>query len=297
MNNIIENRKKVYQKFPEANLSASLSGMVLLYDINQADYSELIEATKNFLLKSMSLVYGKEFVWTPDFLEKNDQLINNLPNKTPNGVVNPKRETVADFEKIQIAANKILVNLGVSGHLKKLALPNLRYKSVLEPDSAKSRPYYTSKYHSDAWVGHVGDSILLIGVLGDIAGNTVEFNEPINVHDNYLHKASSFDEGNTRYEKFELLGTLSAGKLGVMDHACLHRTFVKAGSKPRISLDMAVMIDSEYSHSNDLGFDPNAYSYYEPKAIFGLGKTTKLSVKESIKDSAHSTTLSIEPIC
>jgi len=293
MNNIIENRKKVYQNFPKESLEASLADMVLFYNINETDYQNLIEATKTFLLKSLTLVYDKEFVWTDTFLEDNDELIMNLPNKTPNGIVNPKKETSFEFEKIQIATNKILNNLGVYKHIKKLAIPNLRYKSILEPETAKDRPYYTSKHHSDAWVGHVGDSIFLVGILGDIDNNTVEFNEPINVHDNYLDKAETFDEGNTRYERFDYLGTLSKGKLGVMDHACLHKTLVKEGSKPRLSMDIAVMVDSEYSHSNDEGFDDTAYNYYEPNTIQLIGDSHTYEVKESILDSSRSTTLSI----
>jgi hypothetical protein len=270
--------------------------MVLFYNINETDYQNLIEATKAFLIKSMTLAYNKEFIWVENFLEKYDKLIANLPNKTPNGVVNPKNETVKEFEKIQIAINNIFTNLGVYKNIKKLAIPNLRYKSSLEPETAKNRPYYTSKHHSDAWVGHVGDSIFLIGVLGDIDNNTVEFNEPINVHDNYLDKAETFDEGNTRYEHFDYLGTLSKGKLGVMDHACLHRTLVKEGSKPRLSMDIAVMVDSEYSHANGDGFDPNAYSYYDSEDIQLVGDINHYSVKESIKDTTPSTTISLESI-
>jgi hypothetical protein len=293
MNNIIETRKKVYQNFPKENIDANLADMVLFYNINENDYSKLIEATKTFLLKTMSLAYGKEFIWTDTFLEDHDELITNLPNKTPNGIVNPKKETINEFEEIQISVNNIFTNLGVHKHIKKLAIPNLRYKSTTEPETAKDRPYYTSKFHSDAWVGHVGDSIFLIGILGDIDNNTVEFNEPINVHDNYLDKAESFDEGNTRYERFECLGTLSKGKLGVMDHACLHRTLVKEGSKPRLSMDIAVMVDSEYSHAHGEGFDPNSYNYYEPTIIQSVGIKHNYTVKESIYDSVQTTTLSV----
>jgi hypothetical protein len=208
-----------------------------------------------------------------------------LPNKTPNGIVNPKNETSAEFVEIQKAVNNIFNNLGVYSHISKLAIPNIRYKSNSEPESAKDRPYYTSKIHSDAWVGHKGDSIFLIGILGDIDNNTVEFNEPIGVHDNYLHKANSFDEGNTRYESLKYLGELTKQKLGVMDHACAHRTIVKEGSGPRISLDIAVLVNSEYSHSNDEGFDENAYAYYDANIINSIGVDKQYQVNESIFNS------------
>lgn len=285
MNNLIETRKKVYENFPKENLSANSSGIVLFYDINDDNYKALTTATQNFLLKSLSLVHGREFTWNDTFLEDNDELIQALPNKTPNGVLNPKNETSAEFVEIQKAVNNIFENLGVYSHIKKLATPNIRYKSTKESPEAKNRPYYTSKLHSDAWVGHQGDSIFLIGILGDIDNNTVEFNEPIGAHDNYLHKAESFDEGNTRYESLEYLGTLTSQKLGVMDHACTHRTLIKEGSKPRISLDIAVLVDSEYSHANDEGFDSNAYAYYDTETLKAIGTDKTYQVDESIFNS------------
>jgi len=294
MNNIIETRKKIYRDFPKENLEVSLNDIVLAYNINDNDYNQLIDNIKTFVIKSLTLVNNKNFIWNDTFLEDNDELINNLPNKTPNGIINPKKETINEFNDIQISINKILKNLNLDKHIKSLAIFNLRYKSINEPQNIQDRPYYTSKYHSDAWVGHVGDSIFLFGALGDIDNNTVEFNEPINVHDNYLDKAESFDEGNTRYESFEYLGTIKKQQLGVMDHACLHRTLVKKNSKPRLSVDIAVMIDSEYSHSNDINFDSKAYQYYPLNEIQSIGTDCKINVKESIFDNSLTTTLTIE---
>lgn len=293
MSNLIETRKKVYENLPKENLDKAPGDIVLFYNISDVDYAALTKAAQNYVCKSLSLAHGKEFTWTDTFLEDNDHLIMNLPNKTPNGIIKPKKENVNEFVEIQKAVNNILNNLGVGSHIKKLAIPNLRYKSTSEPENAQDRPYYTSKYHSDAWVGHQGDSIFLIGILGDIDRNTVEFNMPIGAHDNYLHKADSFDEGNTRYESFELLGTLEKQKLGIMDHACLHRTLVKENSGPRLSLDIAVLINSEYSHANGEGFDPDAYNYYNYDIINSVGKNATYVVENSIFDSVQNTTIKI----
>jgi hypothetical protein len=285
MNNLIETRKKVYKDFPSKNLDKNSSDIVLFYNINDKDYENLTKATQNFLCKSLSLVHKREFVWSDTFLEDNDLLIQNLPNKTPNGIINPKNETITEFIEIQQSINNIFNNLGIYKNIKKLAIPNIRYKSINESSEAKNRPYYTSKIHSDAWVGHKGDSIFLIGILGDINNNTVEFNEPIGAHDNYLHKAESFDEGNTRYESLKYLGVLTKQKLGIMDHACAHRTFVKENSKPRISLDIAVLVDNEYSHAHDEGFDETAYAYYDANIIKSIGNEKTYQVEESIFNS------------
>ena len=56
MNTIIETRKKVYQNFPKENLEVSLADMVLLYNINQNDYQNLIEATKNIKSRFITFI-------------------------------------------------------------------------------------------------------------------------------------------------------------------------------------------------------------------------------------------------
>ena len=230
MNNIINNRKQVYSNLPSTKLNSSLANIVLEYDINSDLYQKLTQAVQQFICKSMALAYDQEFSWTPDFLEKNNKLLAELPNKTPNGIINPKKETSQEFTLIQNILNQILDDLELYPHIDQLLPFNIRYKSPIETDETKSRPYYTGKYHSDAWVGHVGDSQFLIGVLGDINNNTVEFTEPTNVLDTYLDKASTFEEGQTRYSGFNHLGFLTKQKLAIMDHACLHRTYMKEGA-------------------------------------------------------------------
>lgn len=286
MNDLIKLRKKVYTNFPKENLSKNLSNIVLFYDINDNDYKHLTETVQNFLCKSLSLIHKKEFTWYDTFLQDNDALIQSLPNKTPNGVIFPKKETVTEFIEVQKVINNIFNNLKIYPHIKKLVIPNIRYKSNNESLEVKSRPYYTGKFHSDAWVGHKGDSVFLIGVLGDIENNTVEFNEPVNVHDNYLYKADSFDEGNTRYESLNYLGKLTKQTLSIMDHACIHRTIINKNSGPRISLDIAVLVDSEYSHAYDEGFDEKIYTYHDANIINLVGNTKTYQIKESIFDSS-----------
>jgi hypothetical protein len=285
MDNLIEIRKKVYKNFPKKNLSKDSSDIVLFYDIEDKDYEALTKSIQVFLCKSLSLIHKREFTWSDTFLKDNDSLIQALPNKTPNGVIFPKKETVTEFIEVQKAINNIFDTLEIHPCIKKLVIPNIRYKSINESKEIKTRPYYTGKLHSDAWIGHKGDSVFLIGVLGDIDNNTVEFNEPINVQSNYLHKAESFDEGNTRYKSLKHLGKLTKQKLGIMDHACIHRTLITEESEPRISLDIAVLIDSEYSHANDEGFDENVYTYHDADIIKSIGVTKTYQIEESIFDS------------
>ena len=285
MSNLIENRKKVYENLPTENLSVNLGDIVYFHDIGKEDYENLIKSVKDYLLKCFELVYGKKYEWEDNFLEKYSKQIMELPNKTPNGILKPKSENEFEFNEILKNVNIIFKNLNLKNHIEALAIPNLRFKDSIEPEDVKNRPYGTTQYHSDAWVGHKGDSIFLIGLLGDLENNTVEFTKPINVHNNYLDKAESFAEGNTRYESFETLGKLQKGKLGIMDHACLHRTLLTSGCGPRLSMDIAVMIDSDYSHSKEKGFDPTAYDYIPMSVFKELGGDSNVLIEESIYEN------------
>jgi hypothetical protein len=288
MYNLIEHRKRVYENLPKIKLSNESTDIVLFYDISESNYEKLKKATQEFILKNLSVFYKEKYTWSEDFLEKNESLINSLPSKTPNGVIFPKKETIQEFEEMQRSINQIFRDLKIWPHIKKMVIPNVRFKSVNENQDAKNRPYYTGKLHSDAWVGHQGDSVFLIGVLGDIDNNTVEFNEPIGTKFDYLHKAKSFDEGNSRYESLKYLGTLKSQKLCIMDHACLHKTYLKENSKPRISIDIAVLIESEYSHVFDEGFDESVYNYHDSVYMEKIGITKNYKIETSIFENIPS---------
>ena len=294
MNNIIEQRKKVYKDFPNENLLKNSSEIVPSYKLSNEDYSTLQEVTKDYLLKSLNLSYKQKFTWEDNFLEKNSNLIMNLPNKSPNGIIKPKNELIQEYNNVQKALNDVMVKLKIFSHFTKFIPINIRFKPSMELEEIKSRPYFTGKLHSDAWVGHKGDCQVLIGVLGDINNNTVEFNEPLNVHDNYLSTAKSFDEGNMRYEGSKKIGLLKEQTLAIMDHACLHRTFIKVNSKPRLSIDMASMVDSKFSHVFDDNYNEDFVNYYPSNIIKNIGNVNTYEVKESIKDDSKNTTINIK---
>jgi len=294
MNDIIEQRKKVYQEFPKENLIKDLSELVPSYKLSNEDYSALQRVTKDYLLKSLNLSYKQKFIWEDDFLEKNSDFIMNLPNKTPNGIIKPKSELIKEYNDIQKVLNDIMIKLKIFSYFTKFTPINIRFKPSTELKEVESRPYFTGKHHSDAWVGHKGDCQLLIGVLGDVNNNTVEFNEPLNVHNNYLSVAESFDEGNTRYGGFKKIGLLREQTLAIMDHACLHRTFIKNNSKPRLSIDIASMVDSKFSHVFDDNYNEDYIDYYSNNVIKNIGSTNTYEVKESIKDDSKNTIIKIK---
>jgi hypothetical protein len=54
------------------------------------------------------------------------------------------------------------------------------------------------------------------------------------------------------------------------------------------------LVDSEFSHANDEGFDENAYAYYEADVLKAIGSTNKFEVEQSIFNST-STKIQIQP--
>lgn len=285
----LENRKLVYKNFPLTKDKNNLSQIVLMYDLSEKLFLELKQNTINYIIANMKKYYHKDFEWSEDFLERYDDLICKLPNKTPNGIMKPKAETHEEYTSLVKTFNLILKSFGIQKEISKTTFPNIRYKNSKESEEIKKRPYYTGKLHSDAWVGHIGDSVFIIGVLGDIENNTVEFYEPIDIDPNYLDPADSFEEGQKRYKNLKYLGKLNTKQLVIMDHACVHRTLTSSTSKPRISIDVAMLIDSEFSHVNHIMENSSTeYSYFDYETFAKIGEESKIDINGSITDSQSS---------
>lgn len=150
-----------------------------------------------------------------------------------------------------------------------MMLPNIRIKGPenLETADIKNRPYYTAKLHSDAWVGHAYDSIVMATVFGDEA-NTVKFFEPINPSNNFLAPADSFDEGLHRIDGTRYITSMSKNHLYIMDHGCVHQTKSNDyGVGFRVSIDCAGYLDQSKLNSNE------KYTYFPNHVLLGLSKT------------------------
>jgi hypothetical protein len=279
---IIEKRQRLYSGFPLENLQIGGPKTVSLYDIKYDLYEDLQLKTQAYLLKTLNVFYNKEFTWEAGFLRKNRKFISNLPNLSPNGVIFPRSETIEEFQMIHDSVIEIMVHLKINRKFSAMAVPNIRFKTNSDPEEVKGRPYYTNKLHSDAWVGHVGDSILLVGLLGDLKNNTVQFNDPLDVDENYLDKANSFEEGLERVKRSVFAGTLPVSTFGVMDHSCLHKTYITKNAEPRISLDMAAMVDSEYSLSHQV--NTQNYTYYKTKDMERINREVEYRCHSSIFD-------------
>jgi hypothetical protein len=202
--------------------------------------------------------------------------------KTPNGILKPKLETIKEYQAFCIEFFSLLTNTLPTKLITLCALPSIRIKSNIESSEIKNRPFYTGNLHSDAWVGHTCDAILLLHLFGS-ATNTVEFFEPTKFTSNLLDVSSSFSEGIQRVHELNKIGQLAPRKLVVMDHACLHRTYISEKSSARISLDMGVYMVNYPQLTKECPIH-----YYSFEDLLGLGKSLQLTTDDSIFDNHYS---------
>ena len=114
-----------------------------------------------------------------DYL-KDEKQIAKLANKTPNGLVLPKKELDKEYNQLHRAAANWLKSLNISHLYTHIFCPNnLRLVLGKETEEMAKRNYSSSKIHVDLWTGDPGDSIqAFIPLLGDIKRTTVEFYQP-----------------------------------------------------------------------------------------------------------------------
>tara|TARA_E500000178_G_scaffold356701_1_gene437525 strand:- start:137190 stop:138083 length:894 start_codon:yes stop_codon:yes gene_type:complete len=279
---LIKSRAKLYDNFPKENLNF-LASILRSYSVGKSDLDGIKDSVENFIFENHK--YNSDGVKTElselslvgdDFYR---QLLTS-PAITPNGIIKPKVETLNLYQEICRSFFSLMQNLGVFDCYSKLALPNVRIKApaIYEKEDVKVRPYYTGKLHSDAWVGHVSDSIILLILFGDLK-NTVEFFEPIKPNKYFFAKAESFESGIARVEGTAFLTTMKKNQMYVMDHGCIHRT--KSDEKNsgfRISIDCAAYL------KNNIGvpFTDETYSYYPSGNLENLGKSWMLRTKDEI---------------
>ena len=270
--NFLEKRKRIYDRFPK---DKTLTNFLLMYDVCEKDFVPLQDNVKQYITETLSIFYNEKISYVDDsFLDSHYDKITNLPNITKNGIIFPKKETIDYFTEIQKSINDILQSLKLDQVISQLGNINLRIKNINESDQTKNRPYYTGSLHSDAWVGHQGDSICMIGVLGDVEGATVEYYEPVDVDDNFMDIAENFDEGNKRYKSLKYLGQMQEQHFVVMDHACVHRTALKPNCKSRVSIDFPIITNSKFSNLKNAKiikrFAPSFSYWWHANIWFGL---------------------------
>jgi hypothetical protein len=174
----------------------------------------------------------------------------NLPNRTHNGKLEPKREHLEIFNDIESEAGKIIRYLTPDAHSVRLPV-NIRVKTG-EMSAEDARNYATSKPHTDVWAGDPANTaVIIIPLLGDIEKQGLKFGEPVGIAPGFEEQHDTYESGMQTIAGVRWYNMpMRSGYAYVVDSYCIHCTQMRGGS--RVSIDTRVSYDTpqdaRYAH-------------------------------------------------
>ena len=235
-----QNRIAWFRELKKAQSHAVLNAFDLLVEIGmgRAEREEIKAATIHYIRACLARpgdLRSEDSMMA--FLEKN---VDELANRTPNGILMPKRELEDEFGHLHRAVASHVRGLGIDDLIRTISCPIVvRIVEGISDPGLEARPYASSKIHLDAWVGEPGDEVIVsMPMLGDIARTTVEyFQPPEKLGSRLVREMSDFEEG------LQLLGECKPyplqqrhGCVYFMDATVPHRT-VKGGGGMRVTVE------------------------------------------------------------
>jgi hypothetical protein len=197
----------------------------------------------------------------PICLNKLDLSIN-LPNRTPNGLILPKKQNHLAYNCIHKTIKEIIESLNLQEHISLIHSPvNVRSINTKANPEIDNRPHSSTKLHSDVWAGEfTNTTMVFIPIYGDTKDGGVEFFEPSDRFLSFIKPLADYNEGADLIEdavKYDCV--LETGHLYLTDPFLLHKT-IKRGSGVRISIDFRFI--SKYTVSSDVLVDSKRHENY-----------------------------------
>ena len=244
---MFKEREVVYSDLFGYRVDVTHPGHVYVYDVGDTYHDRITTASLNYLNESLRSYYKEDFnILTREELGLNIDKILSMPNITPGGKFLPKKETVRHLDVLQKSLLEYFESLELLDKIDELQTVNIWIKTHKQDADFSDRNKYTGKIHSDAWVGHYGDSIIWLSpLMGD--DNTMEIFKPINPTEDFFETAETFEEGQRRYSDTEMICRVSPKTMAIMDHSSLHRTSYEEGSLPRLTVSCGVSFKSSHS--------------------------------------------------
>ncbi len=181
----------------------------------------------------------RSYVMSAEVLEKYCDDVLALPNRTPNGLVLPRRETFLSFNLVQQALAATMGQLQLDRSFEAFQSPcNIRVVSGGADAEGDTRPYASSKIHTDVWYGEPLRSILFnLPLLGNSTAVAMEFFEPDRFPAELQKPLADYADGGEVSATAERLAMrFDIGVLYASDALSLHQT-VRRDRGIRLSLD------------------------------------------------------------
>lgn len=222
-------RVKKFKNFTSYFKSEQISDLVVAHKINKKLYNKLTESSKNYLRLSKK---------------------HNLLNMTPNGKLMPKKEIESSFNDIVITFRDIILSLNINHLIKKWTIPAIRYKEENINKLNIKRSSRSELAHSDAWAGWGEDAVLLqIPILGDTINNRVNYYDLPDDFNKTWMKKYSFEKAQKFAKKCKKINHhYKKGYIYLADISVIHSTHRRKNSKPRMSIDIPLIISSKKNY-------------------------------------------------
>ena len=236
-------------------------------------YSELCDAVKAYMLGCLRAAFpDQSFDSSQDILSAYEAQILELPNRTPNGVLMPKRDVMLEYNRIHSHVVKAFGGMQSGDLIGGMQLPpNVRVVGGNPDPKADVRPYASNKCHTDIWAGEPPEAILFVlPTIGDLNNTNVDYWEPdiTNIED-FVQTLDDYSEGlqySGNPKKYD--ARLHADHMYLIDAFTLHQT-VRHGGGIRISIDLRIrpsqLVDSD--HQREASRDCNYVSIDDWSAV------------------------------
>ncbi len=181
----------------------------------------------------------RDIALSDDIFDEQADLIRQLPNRTPNGLLLPKKETYLAYNMVHAAVAEIFSECGFPPHVERIHSPiNIRIVDGEYDDWVDKRPRASAKWHLDLWSGEPAAAIMVfLPVLGDTENVGVRWIEPANIPKSLLRPLDDFDEGRSLIDGGAEYGIVFApGNIALSDPFLVHAT-QKTTRALRLSID------------------------------------------------------------
>ena len=277
----LKTREKIYSLIKKTKPTEDKK-IFFSWNLDHGDQKKLKLTSLNIIKKNFETFYKEKFYPSDKFINRNIKKISDLPNITPNGLIQPRKELVNQFNILHKKILLILKKKKIINEFDNLMVPVLRIK-VPPNKKTKKRQYSTYKVHSDAWNGVNLNSIFMFGIYGNFKKNSVKFYTAKKYNKNILKIMKNFNEGKNYYSNLKLVDNMSDGKIMLIDQACLHKTYIDPKFKNNIRISIDIVANPK--NSKILNENIKKYNYYKlndwKKLNYAKLDTAKISIFNS----------------
>lgn len=206
-----------------------------------------------------------------------------LPNRTPNGVLLPRRDTFQSFNLIHQALADVIDVAGLLMSFSFFQIPcNVRIVDGAPDPEADARSYSSAKMHTDVWNKEPTSSILFnIPVLGDPKAVDLRFYEPREFPEELRKGLDDYALGTAvTASAVEYPAKFEMGYMYISDALALHQT-MRVRPTLRVSLDFRT-IARELLEGKSADHSASHAVYERPEAWRAGGSTIVLGSGEPL---------------